>query len=252
MRKGLSPAIAERPADDASALACIVPDETLVGAAIAGDGNAFFDLVSRHRQTAVRVAASIVGPSRAEDVVQEALLLAHEALPSIRDRTKFSRWLSTITRFRALRFGRSESRHVQGHVSLDESLLETLSELACAPRDSEEGDDVLLDALTKIPPDYAEVLRLHFLHGLAHQKISEFLDVPLSTVKWRCFRGKELAREVLRAGPPASTRYDRAPECRVERPAGSTLVARGDPCPSCRRVGADPPCCEAARMPRGQ
>jgi RNA polymerase sigma-70 factor (ECF subfamily) len=177
------------------------PDEILVTAAIEGDDLAFEDLVSRHRHAAVRVAAGIVGPKDAEDVVQDTLLMAHRALASLRDRTKFSRWLLAITRWRALRVGRQERQHLFGRVTLDESSLNTLSELASAPRQSDVGDDLLLAALESIPPEYGEVIRYHFLHGLPHQKIAEFLDVPLSTVKWRCFRGKEILRCTLSPEP---------------------------------------------------
>jgi len=169
-------------------------DEELVGAAIAGDDDAFADLVSRHRGKALRAAAGIVGNDRAEDVVQDALLIAHGSLASIQDRSKFSPWLSAIARFRALRVGRSESRHVSGRMSLDDSMLETLSVLASAPRQAETGDEALHAALERIPSDYAEVLRLHFLQELPHKKIADFLEVPVSTVKWRCFHGKELLR----------------------------------------------------------
>ncbi len=181
------------------------PDEILVAAAIEGDDLAFEDLVSRHRHLAIRVAAGIVGSKDAEDVVQDTLLMAHRALASLRDRTKFSRWLLAITRWRALRVGRREKQHTFGRVSLDESLLETLSDLASAPRHSDVGDDLLLTALESIPPEYGEVIRYHFLHGLPHQKIAEFLDVPLSTVKWRCFRGKEILRCTLSPEPTCDT-----------------------------------------------
>jgi RNA polymerase sigma factor (sigma-70 family) len=180
-------------------------DETLVAAAIGGDDLAFEELVSRHRQTALRVAAGIVGPNQAEDVVQDSLLLAHRALASLKDRTKFSRWLMAITRWRALRASRKERRHSLGHVPLDESVLETLSDLASAPRQSDVGNELLIAALASIPPEYAEVIRYHFLHDLPHQKIAEFLDVPLSTVKWRCFRGKEILRCMLSPEPTCPT-----------------------------------------------
>jgi RNA polymerase sigma factor (sigma-70 family) len=180
-------------------------DETLVVAAIGGDDLAFEELVSRHRQTALRVAAGIVGSNQAEDVVQDALLLAHRALASLRDRTKFSRWLMAITRWRALRALRQESRHAFGRVPLDESVLETLSDLASAPRQSDVGDELLIAALASIPPEYAEVIRYHFLHDLPHQKIAEFLDVPLSTVKWRCFRGKEILLCTMSPEPTCPT-----------------------------------------------
>jgi hypothetical protein len=80
---------------------------------------------------------------------------------------------------------------------LDAARLATLSNIVCSPRDEIAGDDLLRNALERIPPEYAEVLRLHFLHGMPHQKIAEFLSVPLSTVKWRCFRGKQMVRCIV-------------------------------------------------------
>jgi len=177
----------------------------LVAAAIEGDEFAFEDLVFRHRRTAVRAAAAIVGPNQAEDVVQDALLLAHRELSSLQDRTKFLRWLLAITRWRALRVGRRESRHTVGRVTFDDSDLETLSHLASAPRQTDEADGLLLAALESIPPEYAEVIRYHFLHDLPHQKIADFLGIPLSTVKWRCFRGKEILRCTLSPEPTCPT-----------------------------------------------
>jgi RNA polymerase sigma-70 factor (ECF subfamily) len=201
------------------------PDELLVAAAIGGDEVAFGELVSRHRHTAVRVAAAILGATHAEDVAQDALLIAHQALESLKDRTKFSRWLMAITRWRALRVGRREGRHASRCVTLDEPLLETLSDLASAPRQNEAMDDLLLAALESIPPEFAEVIRYHFLHDMPHQKIAEFLDVPLSTVKWRCFRGKEILRCTLSEEPTCDTvcrkgcaKFPSAPEARVAHP----------------------------------
>jgi RNA polymerase sigma-70 factor (ECF subfamily) len=180
-------------------------DETLVAAAIGGDELAFEDLVSRYRQMALRVAAGIIGSNQAEDVVQDSLLLAHRALATLKDRTKFSRWLMAITRWRALRASRQESRRAFGRVPLDESVLETLSDLASCPRQSDVENELLIAALASIPPEYAEVIRYHFLHDLPHQKIAEFLDIPLSTVKWRCYRGKEILRCTLSPEPTCPT-----------------------------------------------
>jgi RNA polymerase sigma-70 factor, ECF subfamily len=208
------------------------PDEFLVSLSIGGDEDAFGNLVARHRSAAVRVATAIVGRDRAEDVVQDALLLAFKALPSMRDRSKFFGWFAAITRFRALRLGHSESRRLSRHISLDNSLLETLSELACGPRTSEEGDDILLSALDRIPPEYSEVIRLHFLHDVPHQKIAEFLDVPITTVKWRCFRGKELLRDAVSTGPEVRTRCSKV-SCSGARPLGFVVREDEDPCPSC-------------------
>ena len=199
----------------------VLSDEALVAAALGGDPLAFDDLVSRHRHAAVRVAARIVGWNQAEDVVQDALVLAYRELASLRDRDKFSRWLMAITRWRALRVGRAESRHEVGRTSLDGSVLETLSRLAIDPRQSDVTDGLLLTALESIPAEYAEVLRYRFLHDLPHQKIAEFLDVPISTVKWRCFRGKEILRCTLSPEPTCPTACRRGcTRFPTERPPG--------------------------------
>jgi RNA polymerase sigma-70 factor (ECF subfamily) len=77
------------------------PDDVLVVAAILGDLAAFDQLVLRYRAAVVRVAQGVVGREHAEDVAQDALLLAFKALPSIEDPRKFPAWLSAITRHRA-------------------------------------------------------------------------------------------------------------------------------------------------------
>jgi RNA polymerase sigma-70 factor (ECF subfamily) len=171
------------------------PDEVLVVGAILGSLEAFDELVSRYRAAVVRVAQSIVGRNDAEDVAQDALLLAFKALPSIEEPTKFAAWLSAITRHRALRLGKRESLRQQGRVEIDEVLLENLEGLA-RPFVQESSEELRL-ALENISPDYALVLRMRFLDEMPLKRIAAFLGVPVSTVKWRVHQGKKLLREEL-------------------------------------------------------
>jgi protein SCO1/2 len=53
------------------------------------------------------------------------------------------------------------------------------------------------------------VIRLHFLHGLPHRKIADLIGVSLPTVKWRCARGKELIRDLLRPGSVPIARLEK-------------------------------------------
>jgi DNA-directed RNA polymerase specialized sigma24 family protein len=61
------------------------PDEVLVVAAILGNLDAFGELARRYRAAVVRTAQAVVGRDDAEDVAQDALLLAFKALPSIEE-----------------------------------------------------------------------------------------------------------------------------------------------------------------------
>ena len=173
------------------------PDQLLVVAAILGDLEAFGELASRYRAAVVRTAQAIVGREDAEDVAQEALLLAFKALPSIEEPAKFAAWLSVITRHRALRFGKRERPHQVGRVELDEVLLEQVGALARPFVDDRQSDDELRRALESLPDDYALVLRLRFLDEMPLKRIAAFLGVAVSTVKWRVHRGKQLLRDQI-------------------------------------------------------
>jgi len=173
------------------------PDEVLVVASILGDLDAFDELASRYRAAVVRTAQAIVGREDAEDVAQDALLLAFKALPSIEEPPKFAAWLSAITRHRALRFSKRERTHHAGRIDLDEFLLEQVQSLGQPFVASNGEDDELKLALENVPPDYALVLRLRFFDDMPLKRISAFLGAPLSTVKWRLHRGKQLLREQI-------------------------------------------------------
>ncbi|MEK6320754.1 MAG: sigma-70 family RNA polymerase sigma factor [Acidobacteriota bacterium] len=174
------------------------PDEVLVVAAILGDLDAFDELASRYRAAVVRAAQAIVGREDAEDVAQDALLLAFKALPSIENPAKFAAWLSAITRHRALRFGKRERSHQAGRIDLDEFLLEQVHALGHPLVARSEGDDELKLALENMPADYALVLRLRFFDEMPLKRIGAFLGAPLSTVKWRIHRGKQLLRDHIK------------------------------------------------------
>jgi RNA polymerase sigma-70 factor, ECF subfamily len=172
------------------------PDEVLVLGAILGDLEAFEQLVLRYRPAVVRLARTIVSDDYTEDVAQESLLLAFKALPSIEEPRRFAAWLSAITRHRALRFSKSEEKHVHKRVPLDEALIEKIEALA-RPLAVQERDEEMLAALESLPPDYAMPLRLHFLDDMPLKRIAAFMGVPLSTVKWRIHHGKKLLRATI-------------------------------------------------------
>ena len=172
------------------------PDEVLVMAAILGDLEAFEELVLRYRTAVVRLARTIVGNDHAEDVAQDALLLAFKALPTIEEPNKFAGWLSAITRHRALRFSKQETTHLKKRVAMDEVLLENIEALARPLIEIHENEEVL-DALQSLPADYALPLKLRFVDDMPVKRIAAFMNLPLSTIKWRLHQGKKLMKERL-------------------------------------------------------
>jgi RNA polymerase sigma-70 factor (ECF subfamily) len=174
------------------------PDEILVVAAILGDLAAFDVLARRYRAAMIRTARLIVPPEDADDIVQEALLLAFKALPSLEEPAKFPAWLHAITRRFALRFQDHSRVRQRRRVALDEAILQQVPALSRPAARDNEGED-LQWALDSIPQDYALALRLHFFDEMPLKRIADFLGVSLAIVKWRIYHGKKLLREKFKA-----------------------------------------------------
>ena len=140
-----------------------LPDETLVIAAILGDLRSFDVLALRYRSAAYRVAQAITGAELAEDAVQESLLLAFKALPSIEEPAKFASWLYAITRHAALRLSQRSRKENAQRVELDEVLLEHSHALArpLVPLDAYDTAWVRA-AIETLEEDYRLILKLRF------------------------------------------------------------------------------------------
>ena len=178
----------------------VASDAELIVAALAGDTEAFDVLVLRYRRAMLTVAQQIVrNPSDAEDVVQDALLLAFEALPQLDDLNRFGAWLHTITRNRAVRHFKNTSRYTPQ---------EDMEPYVNRVTDSSDADPAVIyerkqarqdvrDAITELPAEFQEVLQLYYWAEMPQKRMAEFLSVPLTTVKWRLHKAKALLRTLL-------------------------------------------------------
>lgn len=177
-------------------------DVQLVLAAILGDLQSFDALALRYRAAAFRVAQTIVCNELAEDVVQEALLLAFKALPSLDEPDKFASWLYAITRHAAYRVSLRSRQERAQRVELDEALLENSAALAQPFKPLETAETAWVRSeLETLEEDYRLLLQLRFYDEMPLKRIASFLDLPLTTVKWRLVRAKQLLRERLAPTP---------------------------------------------------
>jgi RNA polymerase sigma-70 factor (ECF subfamily) len=174
-------------------------DSELVVAALVGDLTAFDALVVRFRPAVLAVARAIVGPEAAEDVAQEAFLLAFKALPQLEEASRFGAWLHAITRHRALRFQQQNGREIL-RADVDELILAHSQALGPRPTEAlerQETDQEVREELAKIPEACQIVLHLRYWEEMPCQRIADFLGLPLTTVKWRLHHGKDLLRARL-------------------------------------------------------
>ena len=175
-------------------------DAELVVAALAGNTQAFDVLVSRYRRAMLTIAQQIVrNPTDAEDVVQDAFLRAFEALPQLSDLNRFGAWLHSITRNRALHYYRSISRY-QPQEDMEPYINRAADTSAEDPAHIVERElthQAIRDAIQELPTDYQAVIELYYWAEMPQKRMAEFLSLPLTTVKWRLHKAKDLLKIIL-------------------------------------------------------
>jgi RNA polymerase sigma-70 factor (ECF subfamily) len=169
-------------------------DEDLVEAFQSGDISAFDQLVQRWDRKIQGVVYRLVGNhEEARDLSQEAFLKAYRALGTFKRESRFSSWLYQI----ALNATRDRLRRRRRHadVSLDEveerpdASLRDGRPSAFELIESSDLSRLVAAAMAGLPDEQREVLILKEYEGLTFPEIAVTLDVPLSTVKTRLYRG---------------------------------------------------------------
>jgi RNA polymerase sigma-70 factor, ECF subfamily len=158
---------------------------------------AFETLLRRHAPMIHRLAASVVGPGTADDVVQEVLISVHKNIGSFRGEAKFSTWLHRVTVnacSAALRKRQPDP-------------LEHAPEIVAANSPAQAGERAQLRerlawAMSRLPPDQREAVTLREIGELEYAEIAEVTGVEIGTVKSRISRGRAALRDLL------TTRWD--------------------------------------------
>jgi RNA polymerase sigma-70 factor (ECF subfamily) len=172
----------------------LTTDEQLVERAIAGDGEAFGEVVRRWERKIFALAYGFTGSVEdARDAAQETFVAAYRNLQNFRGEAKVSSWLhriavnQCITRRRRARV-RAETAMDEAVESAGESFLST-GEHASPARTAEarERTEAVRRAVSALTPELREVVLLKEFEGLTFQEIAEALQIPLSTVKSRLY-----------------------------------------------------------------
>ena len=169
-------------------------DEQLVERAIAGDTDAFGEVVRRWERKIYALAYGFTGSVEdARDAAQETFVAAYRNLRNFRGEAKVSSWLhriavnQCITRQRRARV-RAETGIEDAVESSGEGFLSTSE--TCSPAravEVKERTEAVRRAVAALTPELREVVLLKEFEGLTFQEIAEALQVPLSTVKSRLY-----------------------------------------------------------------
>jgi len=185
-----------------------LPDTEIARRIALGDQDAFKLLMRRYNQTLYRTARSILkDDAEAEDVVQEAYMLAYGAMGAFRGDAKLSTWLIRIVVNEAIARSRKRSRRAEiiqlsGEPEPEASAVE-VNMNDTAPEQPEhaalraESRRLLEAKIDALPDAFRTVFVLRALEELTVEETAATLGIPEATVRTRYFRARGLLREAL-------------------------------------------------------
>jgi RNA polymerase sigma-70 factor, ECF subfamily len=150
-------------------------------------------VIASHLQAVYRYAFRLTGKvADAEDLTQQAFLIAQRKLDQVRDPAKADRWLYAVVRSCFLKNRRR--RRPTPAANLDVQL----EEIAVAPPAAEAVDRELLDrALNELPDQYRLIVVMYYFEEYSYKQIAQELEVPIGTVMSRLARAKQRLRQQL-------------------------------------------------------
>ncbi len=184
----------------------LVPDDDLplLDRVLAGDAQAFEELVQRHEQRVYRVAMAITGNQEdTEEAMQDTFLNAYRHLGEFQRASKFSTWLTRIAVNEALQ----KRRRQRITESLDDP---RLTDEGVMPKQLEDWHDdpeeiyskqqireIVERAIQSLAPIYREAFVLRDVQGLTTEEAAEALGVAIPAFKSRLLRARLMMREAL-------------------------------------------------------
>ena len=173
-------------------------DRDLVEQAQAGDQTAFMALVRSRGDQLFSIAQRILRDvDRAEDALQDALVIAWRDLPGLRDPDRFDAWVHRVLTNVCIAQAARERRRA--------------ANLRVMPLDGPPAPDALLGIVDRdqldrgfrrLTPEERAILVLHHYVGYAPSEIAELLGSPPGTVRSRLHHAHRAMRAALDAEDP--------------------------------------------------
>ena len=143
-------------------------------------------------------ARSIAGPNRADDLVQDTVVLALDHWHQFTPGTNLKAWLFRILRNRFLSI-------VSRKAETSEVSCEQFAELATidAPQESQLEALAFKRACAQLRLEHREVLVLGVVHGLPYEQVAQICGCEVGTVKSRIWRARISLKRMMLGDEPA-------------------------------------------------
>ena len=180
-------------------------DFQFVEAALAGQNEAFGQLVERYQDRLIHAISRYLGSvEEAHDVAQDAFVQAYTRLASFRGEAAFYTWLYRIVVNLALDRRRRERPGTR--IEWEDGVAHQIEPRAVvsAPADPDatarraQGREILSEGIQQLPDGQREVLLLREVEGLSYEEIAKAMEISKGTVMSRLHYARRKLTSFLR------------------------------------------------------
>jgi RNA polymerase sigma-70 factor (ECF subfamily) len=160
----------------------------------------FAELVRRYQKQVYSLAYRLTNDAEeAMDLSQEVFLKIHQVLERYDTSRPFFPWLYKVASNVCYGLLRKKPQET---IPLDKVIEFTplVPRMETQPEDyyeSREVQQLVRQAIVELPDKYKLPLVLRYLEDLTYQQIAEVMDLPVSTIETRLYRGKSLLQKRL-------------------------------------------------------
>jgi RNA polymerase sigma-70 factor, ECF subfamily len=176
-------------------------DSRLIEATLAGDREAFGELVHTYQERLYNSLIHLLGNEHeAQDVTQDAFVQAFRRLDSFRGQSGFYTWIFRIARNLAI--SRLRRRRATSSLHHSDGTLREIEGSDGAPHhplESVETISRVRQALANLEEDQRTILVLREFEGMDYEAIAELLEIPVGTVRSRLHRARQQLKDELTA-----------------------------------------------------
>lgn len=168
---------------------------TLVQNAMKGNALAQGQLYQLYSKAMFQICIRMVGNrEQAEDLLQDAFILAFKNLSQLKEPLQFGGWLRRIVVNECIRFSKKQIRYQPWEEHLEDQAAE--AGLAWWKTISL---DMLHQQIKALPNGCREIFNLYAIEDFSHKEIAQQLGISESTSKSQYHRAKQLLRSSINA-----------------------------------------------------
>jgi len=133
----------------------------------------------------------VVSIEDAEDILQDAFVIAFTRIDKLKDERKFGGWLKTITINECLNFLKRKKIHFDD-LPENIAIADETEELPFEP-----DAEAVNEAIAELPAGSRIIFNLYLIENYKHKEIADMLKISESTSKSQYQRAKQLLKEKL-------------------------------------------------------